>query len=222
MIVPRVIEAISLFILILVVSLRPLVAETYDSAGSSITAALESVADPSPLRTLGSACGWLLARAIGPTRRYRRTGLEWGVAIVAIAAVISCLAAGNKRLAVNASIDWLCYPLLTIVLVQLMYKPWHRRVLLAGLLATACAQTTKCLEDHFVGFDETWAHYENIKDDLWARQDVELDSPKVELFERRLKARETSGFLPHSNVAGSYMVLCGMAALVDRAVETVE
>ncbi|GAG22623.1 unnamed protein product, partial [marine sediment metagenome] len=111
---PRVIEAISLFVLILVVSLRPLVAETYDSTGSSITAALESVADPSPLRTLvfdllvlSSACGWLLARAIGPTRRYRRTGLEWGVAIVAIAAVISCLAAGNKRLAVNASIDWL-------------------------------------------------------------------------------------------------------------------
>ena len=144
-----------------------------------MTQALGNVSDPSPVRTLVfdalillSACGWLAARAIGPGRRYRRTGLEWGLGLIAVAVVISCIFAGNKRLAVNASVDWLCYPVLTIALVQLMHKPWHRRLLLAAVLGAALAQTGQCFEQYFVGFEETKNHYESIKADFWGRQGV--------------------------------------------------
>ncbi len=216
----RIIEGVSLFVLIAVVILRPLVAESYDSAGSPLTAALQTVSDPSPLRTLIfdlfillAACGWLVARAVGPPRLYRRTGLGWGAGLVAVAAVVSCCAAGNKRLAINASVDWLCYPLMAITLVQLMHRPWHRRLLLSALLASALVGAGHCLEQRFVGFDETWTHYESIKEEFWARQGVDLDSAKVESFERRIQSREATGFMPHSNVTGSYLVLCGMAAV---------
>lgn len=216
----RLIENLSLFLLIAVAMLRPLVAETYDSAGSSITAALEGIGEPSPLRTLTfdllilcGATGWTMARALGHARRYRRTGLEWGLALLVIAAVASCLFAGNKRLAINATVDWLCLPLLTIALVQLMRQPWQRRLLLAAVLASAVVQAFQCAEQHFAGFDETLAHYESIKADFWARQGVDLDSAKVDAFERRIKAREASGFLPHSNVTASYLALCGLAAM---------
>ncbi len=216
----RAIETASLFALIVVTALRPLIGESYDPAGSPLTAALSGVSDPSPLRTLVfdvvillAAAGWLTARALGPSRRYRRTGLEWGAGLVVIAAVVSCLIAGNKRLAINASIDWLCYPLLTIALVQLMHRPWQRYLVLAAVLASACAQSTQCFEQYFVGFDETWEHYQSIKEEFWARQGVDADSAKIETFEQRMRAREATGFMPHGSITGSYLVLCGMAAV---------
>ena len=215
----RRIESLSLFVLIGLVALRPLVGESYDSAGNTLTAALGVVSDPKPLATLifdllvlSSTCGWLLARALGSLRPYRRTGLEWGAVLVAVAAVVSCFFAGNKRLAINATIDWLCLPILAITLVQLLREPWQRRVLLAAMLASACVEALQCMEQYF-SFNETWAHYQNIKPDFWARQGVELDSSKVELFEQRMRAREATGFFPHSNVAGSYLVLCLFAGL---------
>ncbi|MBU0719001.1 MAG: O-antigen ligase family protein, partial [Planctomycetes bacterium] len=53
---------------------------------------------------------------------------------------------------------------------------------------------------------------EEIKEDFWAGRGIDLDSPEVELFERRIRAEEASGFMPHSNIAGSYLVLCGFVA----------
>ena len=218
--VKRTIETMSLGILLVIVVLRPLVAESYDSAGNPMTMALGSVSDPSPVRTLifdmailVSAVGWLVARAIGPYQRYRRTGLEWGMLIIVPAAVVSCCFAGQKRLAINATIDWLSYLVLTIVLVQLLRHRWQRRVLIAAIVATACVQAVQCFDQYFVGFEDTWAQYEEIKDEFWVRQGVDPDSAKVELFENRINAREASGFLPHSNLTGSYLMLCGLVAL---------
>ena len=224
--VRRVVEVSALFVLLALVGIRPLVGESYDSAGSVITRALQAVADPSPLRTLvfdllilGSACAWLATRTTAFAHQYRRTGLEWGLCILALATVASCLGAGNKRLAINASIDWLCYPILTIVLVQLLRESWSRRLLLAVVLASACAQAVQCFDQHLT-FDDTWAQYLASKEDgLWESQGVDTDSPTVELFERRMKSHDVQGFLPHSGIAGSYLVLCAFAALtivVDR------
>ncbi len=216
----RCLETASLFVLIAVTALRPLVAETYDSAGNPFTSALPDLSDPTPLRTLAfdlailaAALGWLLARVIGRVRPYRRVGLEWGAALVLIAAVVSCLFAGNQRLALNATIDWLCYPLLAITLGQLLHRSEYRRVLLAAILASACVQAFHCAEQYWVGFDETWEHYQSIREQFWADQGVDLDSGRVESFERRVLAHEATGALPHSNVTGSYLVLCGLAAL---------
>jgi len=214
-------KTLSLFILISLVALRPLILETYDSSIDSISSALQGVSDPSPLRTLifdllicVAAFLWLISRALGKTHQsYRKTRLEWGLMLLAVAGVVSCLFAGNQRLAMNGTIDWLCYPLLTILLVQLLDRNWHRSLLLAVILAGACAQSVECLDQYFVGFEDTWNHYESIKDDFWAQQGVDLSDPKVDLFENRIRAREATGFLPHSNIAGSYLVLCVMAAI---------
>ncbi|MGD2110450.1 MAG: O-antigen ligase family protein [Phycisphaerae bacterium] len=215
----RLIETGSFFLLIALVILRPLVAESYDSATSDFTAALGTVSDPSPVRTyvfdllvLLAAGGWLFVRPLGRARPYRPSGLGYGLAIVALAAVISCALAGQRRLAINGAIDWLCLPLLTIILVQLMVEPWQRRLLVAAILASAAVQASTCVEQQVSGFDDTWNHYLSIKQDFWADQGVELDSNQVDAFERRMKSRESTGLFPHSNVAGSYLVLCLMTA----------
>ncbi len=215
----KLVETTLLFVLIVVAALRPLIAESYDSGGSALTAALESVADPRPLHTLLidlaillAFCGWAVCHTLGK-EPYRKTGLEWGLGLIAAAGVVSCLAASNKRLAVNATIDWLCAPLLAIALANLLRSAWLRHVLLSAVIASAIAQSVQCVEQAAIGFDETWQHYYSIREDLWAKQGVELDSAKAEQFEHRLRAREATGFLQHSNLTGSYLVLAGLAAL---------
>lgn len=217
---PRVLEAIAFAIVVGVVALRPLVSESYESTPSTITRALGDLSDATPTRTLlfdvailVSACLWLVSRAIGAPRAYRRTGLEWGGLLIAVAAAASCVTAGNKRLAINGAIDWLCQPVLAIVLVQTLRTGLSRRVLLAAIVASACVQAVQCWDESLSGQQQTWDHYQTIKADFWAKQGVPLDSDKVTLFERRMQSREAQGFMPHANVAGSYLALCGLAAL---------
>ncbi len=212
----RSIESVCLFALVSVVILRPLVAESYDSAGNPVTSAVREIHDPSPVRTLAfdmvilvAACTWVVSFATDKSCRYRRTGLEIGAAMIAIAGVVSCLHAGNKRLAINATVDWLCLPLLTIVMVQLLRKRSRRGLVIAAILASACAQAAQCYEQYFVGFAETRAEYEKRKVEFWTRQGVDVDSPSAESYERRLNSQEAFGFLPHSNVTGAYLALCG-------------
>lgn len=200
-----------------VVLLRPLISETYDTAGSAMTRALGPIADASPRTTLIFDALILLSAAICFVARvwerlpYRRTGLEWGTLLLGLAALISTACAGQKRLAFNAAIDGLCGPIVAMALVQLLHGNRLRRVVVAVVLAGACAQAAQCLEQATAGHEETWRHYGAIREDFWRRQGVELDSPTVELFERRMQAREAQGFLPHSNVTGAYLVLCALA-----------
>ena len=217
----RLFQSISLLILLALAVLRPLVSESYDTASDVMTDALCGLSDPTPVVTLIFDALILLAtvflcvgRAMGsPPRRYRWTGIEWGMLLLVIAAGVSCIAAGNKRLAISAALDWLCCPIAALTLVQLLRGSCQRRLLLAAVIATACVQTYQCFDQYFVGHADTWAHYESVKENFWAQQGVDLDSARVELFERRMHAREAQGFLPHSNIAGSYLVLCLLPAL---------
>ena len=103
-----------MFALLVVVGLRPLISETYDSAGLALTSVLPGIEDPSPVTTLLidgvimlAAVGWLIARWRSKDRSYRWCGIEWGVLVIAVAAVVSCIFAGNKRLAINGAGDGL-------------------------------------------------------------------------------------------------------------------
>ncbi len=216
----RWLRAISLFMLISVVALRPLVAETYDSAGNSISRAVEVLADPSPARTFGfdlailiATCLWLFTYLLDRAVQYRWTGLEIGLVLLAAVGGLSCYYAGNKRLAINGTVDWLCFPILTITLVQLLRTQWQRRLVLAAIVASATVNAAQCYEQYFAGFAETIEQYESGKEEFWAKQGVELDSTTVDAFERRLRAREASGFFAHSNVAGAYLMLCAYTAM---------
>ena len=223
----RLLEYIALLLFVGVTALRPLIAESYDSAPTSISEALTGVGDTTPVRTLAFDLLILAAsvivfatRASDRSTAYRRTGLEWGGAMILVTAVISCFAAGNKRLAINGAIDWLCGLVAAIALAQLLRAPWQRRLLIAAMVGSACVQAAQCYEQHFASFAETWDHYLATKEEFWAKQGVDLDSSRVAMFEARMRSREASGFLPHSSITGSYLALVGMVALgaaMDRS-----
>ncbi|MEE9293377.1 MAG: hypothetical protein V3W34_00215, partial [Phycisphaerae bacterium] len=139
----RSIEAVCLFLLLAVVGLRPLIAERYDSTTLEMTRALGLVEEASPTTTLLidgvimlASVGWLLAGALTGDRSYRRCGIEWGALIILLAAAVSCVAAGQRRLAVNGALDWLCCILLAVVLVQLLRDRWRIRLALCVVLAS--------------------------------------------------------------------------------------
>ncbi|MCP4246858.1 MAG: O-antigen ligase family protein [bacterium] len=216
----RTIESACLYLLLIVIALRPLIPETYSSGRSSIMAGVGDLSDPSPVTTaiidgviLLAALGWCLSRALGPAARYRRCGLEWGIALVAVAGLVSCWVAGNQRLAINAAVDWLCLPLVTIVLVQLLRTRGHVRLLLCALLASAAVQAYECVDQILYSFPETQRFYEQNKERIWAERGVDPDSSQAALYEARLASREAHGYLAHSNVTGAYLVMTGLAAL---------
>ncbi|MFH0982268.1 MAG: O-antigen ligase family protein [Planctomycetota bacterium] len=216
----RLLETASLFVLLAVIGLRPLVGESYDLAGLNLTAALEGVSDPLPLHTLlidaailAAALGWAVGHGLQPQRRYRWCGLEAGLALVLVAVVASCAAAGHKRVALNASVDWVSMALIAVVLVQVLRERRRVRLALCVIVASAAVQAYQCFDQVFYTFPETERLYEEQREAFWQAQGVPLDSAQVISFEKRMWAREASGYLAHSNVAGAYLVLTFFAAL---------
>ena len=214
---PR-LEQCSLFLLLAVVAIRPIVAETYGDHAADLP--FTGLADLPPVVTLGfgavillAACLWLLARAIGPAAAYRRCGIESGALIIALASVVSCMAAGNQRLAINATVDWLMLPVVAIVLANLLRRWWQVRLVLCVLLSVAAVQAVQCFDQYLVTNQETARRFLKEREPFWGARGVPLDSPSVTLFEQRLRAGEATGYLSHSNVTGGYLVLCGLAAL---------
>ncbi len=204
----------------MIVALRPLILETHQTQLTKISAALSQIADPDPATTLIfnavillAALSWLAARALGSPAIYRRTGLEWGLLLVSIGGAISCFYAGNKRVAINATVDWLCMPLATIVLVQLLQTKRRIMLTLCVILASASVQAFECFNQVVDTFPETRRLYERTKKEMWSTAGVEFDAPQVELFERRLMGNEATGFLVHSNVTGIYLVVAALIVL---------
>ncbi len=214
-----------MFLLVALAALRPLISERYDSAPSGFGLNVTGIADPSPVTTVIFDCLILVAaflcvwaRANRKDRRFRWTGLEAGAVIVLIAGITSCFFASNARLSLNATIDWVCLPIATITLVQLLRFRWQRQIVVMVVLASACVQVWQVLDFRIYGLESLWEQYLAGKEAFWQNRGVSLDSPTVELFERRIQANEAQGFFPHSNVASSYLVLCFLVA-VGVAVE---
>ncbi|MEP0842477.1 MAG: O-antigen ligase family protein, partial [Phycisphaerae bacterium] len=210
-------EGAAFLVLLLVTAMRPLLAETYESSAPLFAGALADLKSPTPATTAGfdlaiwlSAVAATLARLLH-RRRWRPTGLELGLAFALLAAIISTWTAGNKRLAINASVDWLSAGALVIVLANLCRDRRRTGLVLAAIIASGLASAAASVLQVTVDFERTREEYERNKADLW--KDRAPDDPHIQLYERRLRANEATAFLSHSNVAGSLFLLAGFAAL---------
>lgn len=212
-------ESLALFILLMVVALRPLLSETYDSSLSAIARIVEDRGHLTPAATAWfNFFIWLAAlltvvAGVIRRRRWRWTGAELGGAVLLAAAVVSSLAAGNKRLAINACGDWLTVIVLFMTLVQLCRCRTRMVLVLAVVVASGTASVARSVMQVAVEYEETSEVYWESKESFWAQQGIPLDDPRVELYERRLAAREATGFLPYSNAQGALLMLAGFAAL---------
>jgi len=215
----RILDIFLLVVLLVIVGLRPLIGETYTSARDPVSAGMADLADPGTARTLAFDLAALIAGGaalmIGVVRRGRPNcfcGLSIGTVLLAVAAVVSCEAAGEKRPAINAALDWIAALVSASALVRLLDQPWKIALTVLVIVAGSLVNVADCVDDA-LSAARTREQYLEQRDRIWAEQGVPLDAPQVTLFERRLAANEASGFFAHSNIAGAYLLLGLFASL---------
>ncbi len=204
-----------LFVVLVIVGVRPLIPETHDTGLPPLSAALTGLQTTTPLTTgildlvvIIAAGLTAILCAAGYLPRRARSGLAMATALLAVGALLSLSKASNFRLAMTASVDWLCGPLVAMVLAALIQTQRQRVLTLAVLLAGGVATAIYCHDQIWVELPATRAHYFEGKSDFWTRQGVALDAAQVTLFERRLNdPRGATGFYAFSNVAASYLLL---------------
>ncbi len=212
-------ETGAFFLLLLIVASRPLLSETFESGIGAMHAVLGDPQGITPATTawfdLGIWVAAVLAAGAVVLRRgtWRLTGLEPGGAVLLAAAIISTLATSNRRVAINASADWLTALVLIMVLANVVRDRLRVRLLLCVVAASSLASAGKCVSYRLWEMSDTLAIYEEEKAEFWSRQGVALDDPQVELFERRMRATEATGFFPYGNAAGALLMLGAFAAV---------
>ena len=207
------------YLLALIVAMRPLVPETFASALPPINRALGFIGAANPATTaVFDLAVWIAALAATLAiwvrrERWRWTGIEIGWLFLLIATMVSTLSASNQRIAMNASAHWLTALVLLMVLANLCRERLRMGLLIAIIVASGLTAAAKCGSQVFIEFADTRAAYDANKENIWAAQDIPLDDPRVELFERRMDSREASGFFPFSNVQGIGLGLAVFAVL---------
>ncbi|HOW73616.1 MAG TPA: O-antigen ligase family protein [Phycisphaerae bacterium] len=217
--IARVLERVALFVLLMLLAMRPLLGESYDSSLNSISAAVDLPDTINPATTAWFdlaiwAAGILVAGAAVLSRRaWRWTGLEAGWLLLILAAVVSTFFASNRRLALNGSADWLAAVVLVFLVANLSRDRLRTALVLAVLVASGVATAARSGMQATVEFKETWDHYQKTKEEFWRRQGIQLTDARVDLFERRMKSREASGFFPFSNAQAALLAMCGFSLL---------
>jgi len=208
-------ERVLFFVLLALVAVRPLIAESFERVELPFLAALGVGLGTTPAATAWMDALALTAAAAALARGWTGwRGRGWiaaAVTLLAVAVGISSLAADDKRLALNAGFNLLIGVLVGVALVQLMRAPWMSRLLLAALLASGCATACKCLLFRAYELDTTIEYWEEHKPAL-VSQGLDPDDPTVINFERRLRSGEANGYQAHPNVTGGLLVLWLLAA----------
>jgi len=144
---------------------------------------------------------------------YRRTGIEVGLCLFCLAAVIGVFAASNKRAAITNFATLLAPILMAVLLVQLLDSQEKIKLLLAVVAALGVVQAYQCAEQYFVSNQMTIEQYEQNREAVLGPLGIEPGTLAQFLFEHRLDTKGVRGFFTTSNSAGSFALLAAFAAI---------
>jgi hypothetical protein len=157
---------------------------------------------------------WLLWRTSTGHLRYRPTGLEVGLAVFCLAAILSAWGASDKRLAVNHTAMLLGPMVAASVLAQILNRRTLVRLVLLVIAACAVVSAYQCAEQYLVSNQVTIEQYEQSPEVLLGPLGIEPGTFQHFLFEHRLYSRGIRGFFTTSNSAASFALLASFAAVV--------
>ena len=156
---------------------------------------------------------WLVWSFCGRSFFYRRTGMEIGLGIFCVGALVAGVAAADKRLAIT-DIAVLLAPLLTaVLLVQILDSQSKIKLMLAVITALGVVSAYQCAEQFFVSNQMTIEQYQQDPQSLLDPLGIEIGSFRQFLFEHRLYSRGIRGFFTTRNSAGSFALMALFAAL---------
>ncbi len=156
---------------------------------------------------------------------YRVTGLEVGLILFLIAAVVSAFGASDKRLAIN-HVVMLSGPLLSaLLLVQILTRNSRIWVVFLVIGALGVVSAYQCAEQFLVSNKILIEQYAREPELLLRPLGIEPGSFQHFLFEHRLYGRGIRGFFTTSNSAASFSILAFFAAvalLLGRSTPSVD
>ncbi len=216
------VEHAALLVLLALIPLRAVIGETHTFEVARSLRTLDAPAGASPATTFAinalifAVTGLVLVLRQWSGAGYRRTGAEWGAAILAVAMCISTWRAGQKHLAIIGSVDFLGFIAYFIALSQLLRRPWQVRLALTVILTTGAVMITKCAYQRFVEHPETLQYYIEHKAELISQN--QSNPGFIYDYEQRLKGGSMTGYFSHPNVLASYLILVILTGLgVARA-----
>jgi O-antigen ligase len=154
---------------------------------------------------------WLVCRLYGKNFIYRITGLEIGLCVFSAAAIISGLAASDKRMAIT-NIVVLISPLLSaILMVQILDTRAKVKLVLTVIASLGALSAYQGLEQYFTTNQATIEQYQENPQSLLNQFGIEPNSLEQFLFEHRLNSKNVSSFFTTRNSAGSFLLMCFFA-----------
>ena len=155
---------------------------------------------------------WLIISFCRKNFFYRFTGMEAGLVLFCMAAVVSGFAAADKRQGIT-NIVVLVSPLLcAILMVQLLDTPAKVRLVLTVIAALGVLSAYQGFEQFFTTNQATIEQYQQNQQSMLEQFGIEPNSIGQFLFEHRLNSKNVSAFFTTRNSAGSFFLLCFFAA----------
>ena len=157
--------------------------------------------------------GWLVYRFVASRSAYRVTGMEIGQALFVVAAIVSSVAASDKRTAISHAAILLAPPFAALALAQILNSRDKVRLVLFVVVTLGIVSAYQCAEQLFLSNAITIEQYESDPNALLAPLGIEPGTFQHFLFEHRLYSRGIRGFFTTSNSAASFGICASFAAI---------
>jgi len=211
----EVIDTLLLLVLVIVSAVRCQISESLPTSwrvtGPAGTADIGGASITTMLLFAGiiftAAAVWLAVHIKQGQLNWRRSFLLGPLLLLTAAGVYSGTAASNKTAATVAVVNLLSQIAGAILLVQLLDRPWKRRLLLAAIAATGLVMAQRCWEQHLEEIPHTIAMYHENPNEVLASQGIEPGTYQADQYARRLMSRDIGGYLLISNTAAAFFIL---------------
>lgn len=162
---------------------------------------------------------WFVWSFLGKKFVYRLTGIEIGLCIFCIAAIVASFTASEKRLAITDVAVSLAPVLMALLLVQILDSPLKVKLVLAAIVALGVLSSCQCAEQFFASNEMTIEQYEQDPQTMLEPLGIESGTFKHFLFEHRLYSRGVRAFFTTRNSAGSFLLIgffSAIALFIDK------
>ena len=210
-----VLEYVLLALCFCVIALRTMFTESPGSQSANLPANLNDTVYSLMMSTvlLISFVVWFITGFFSKRFSYRLTGIEIGLFIFSVAAIIGVFSASNKRAAITNYVTLLAPILMAVLLVQILDSQVKIKLMLAVIAALGVVSAYQCAEQLFVSNQMTIEQYEQNRQVLLEQLGIQPGTFKHFLFEHRLYTKGVRGFFTTSNSAGSFALLASFAAI---------
>ncbi len=156
---------------------------------------------------------WVIWSICSKRFLYRPTGMEIGLGIFCLAAVVAGFSAADKRLAITDIAVSLAPLLMALLLVQILDSQQKIKLVLVVIAALGAVSAYQCAEQFFVSNQLTIEQYEQNPQTMLEPLGIEPGTFPQFLFEHRLYSRGVRGFFTTRNSAGSFALMALFAAI---------